>query len=136
VASPSWSTKRDVSETKAGDEAELPEAGGETLVPGPRSLFQTIERALQKTNIIRVSGVDEAWRLLGVHSLLQMTMKKSILHVQLVNQPGARSSKVEWNLCLKIHLPITMLAPGGQETRRHVPLSTSALYSSVMAACH
>jgi hypothetical protein len=53
---------------------------------------------MQKTNIIRASGVDKAWRLLAVHGLLQMTMKKSILHVQLVNQPGARSSKVKDDL--------------------------------------
>jgi hypothetical protein len=39
-----------------GDEAELPEVGDETLVPSPRSLFQTIERVLQKTNIVRATG--------------------------------------------------------------------------------
>ena len=72
-----------------GDEAEEPEIGSKLLVPGPRSLFQAIQRALQKTNIIRASGVDEAWRLLVVHGLLQMTMKKSILHVKLVDRPGA-----------------------------------------------
>src|SRR6185312_13772323 len=40
----------------------------------------------------------------------------------------------ELYLCLKIRLPETTLAPGGRGTRRQVPLSISALYSSSIAA--
>jgi hypothetical protein len=34
--------------------------------------------------MVRYSGVDEAGRLLAVDHLVQMTMKKSVLHIQLV----------------------------------------------------
>ena len=102
-------------------------------------------------------------------------MKKSILHVQLVNRPVARDGDaedgpdggrlddraeslvvvdavalgeatnhptrlvtgkgaVEWYLCLKIHLPVTMLAPSGRGTRRQVSLARSAWNSSAIAA--
>jgi hypothetical protein len=44
---------------------------------------------LQKTNIIRASRVVEAWRLLAVHGLHQMIVKKIILHIKLVDRPGA-----------------------------------------------
>jgi hypothetical protein len=47
---------------------------------------------------------------------------------------GKGTIRVEF--VFKIHLPITTLAPGGRGTRRQVPLSTSALYSSAIAALH
>jgi len=49
----------------------------------------------KKTDMIRCSGVDEAGRLLAVDRLVQMTMKKSVLHVQLVYRPSARSGDAE-----------------------------------------
>ena len=40
-------------------------------------------------------GVDEARRLLAVDSLSEMAMEKCVLHVQLVDRPGARSGDAE-----------------------------------------
>ena len=42
-----------------------------------------------------MSRVDEAYRLLAVHGLRQMTVEESILHVKLVDRPGSRSSKAK-----------------------------------------
>jgi hypothetical protein len=42
----------------------------------------------KKTNIIRASRVDEAWRLLAIHSPLQMTVTEGVLHVKLVDRLG------------------------------------------------
>ena len=39
--------------------------------------------------MVRSSRVDEARRLLEIDSLLEVAVKKSILHVQLMNRPGA-----------------------------------------------
>ena len=44
-----------------------------------------------------MSRVDEAYRLLAVHGLRQMTVKKCILHVKLVDWPRSRSSNAEDN---------------------------------------
>jgi hypothetical protein len=42
-----------------GDEAELPEEGGEALVPGPRSLLQSIQGFLQTIDMIWGARVDD-----------------------------------------------------------------------------
>ena len=49
----------------------------------------------KKTDMIRCSGVDEAGRLLAVDRLVQMAVKKSVLHVQPMYRPGARSGNAE-----------------------------------------
>ena len=41
------------------------------------------------------SRVDEAVRLLAVDRLVQMAVKKGVLHVQLMDRPGARSGDAE-----------------------------------------
>ena len=41
------------------------------------------------------SRVDEAVRLLAVDRLVQMAVKKGVLHVQLMYRPGARSGDAE-----------------------------------------
>jgi len=45
--------------------------------------------------MIRCSGVDEAGRLLAVDRLVQMAVKKGVLHIQLMYRPGARSGDAE-----------------------------------------
>jgi hypothetical protein len=39
--------------------------------------------------------IDEARRLLAIDCLVQMAMKKGVLHVQLMDRPGARNSNAE-----------------------------------------
>ncbi len=46
------------------------EVGGELLVPSPWSLLEAVQGALQETNVVRVSRVDEAGRLLAVDRLV------------------------------------------------------------------
>jgi len=70
-----------------GDETQVAKVGSKTLVPRPRSLLQTIKRALQQTNMVRMSRVDEARRLLTVDDLLQASVKEGILHIELVYRP-------------------------------------------------
>jgi hypothetical protein len=40
--------------------------------------------------------VDESWRLLAVDGLLEVAVKKGVLHVQLVNGPGAGRGDAEY----------------------------------------
>ena len=78
-----------------GREAKLSKIGGEPLVPCARSLLETIERSLQETHMVRMSRVNKAWRLLTVDGLLQVSVKKSVLHVQLVDRPAPGSGDAE-----------------------------------------
>jgi hypothetical protein len=77
------------------DEAELSNVRGEALVPRPRGLLEAVEGALKKTNGIGARRVDEAGGLLTIDGLVQVTVKKGILHVQLVDRPLTRSSDAE-----------------------------------------
>ena len=43
----------------------------------------------------RIVGVDETTRLLTEHLLVKMTMQESIRHIELVDWPGTRNSKLE-----------------------------------------
>jgi hypothetical protein len=45
--------------------------------------------------MVRSSGVDEAGRLLAVDRLLEVAMKKSVLHVQLADGPRTRGGDAE-----------------------------------------
>jgi hypothetical protein len=58
---------------------------------------------------------------------------------ELANHPSclvAGKGTIRVEFLFENPLAITKLAPGGREMRCHVPLSTSALYSSAMAARH
>jgi hypothetical protein len=63
------------------DEAELSNVCGEALVPRPRGQLEAVEGALKKTDGVGACRVDEARRLLTVDRLMQVTMKKGILHI-------------------------------------------------------
>jgi hypothetical protein len=45
--------------------------------------------------MVRVGRVNEAGRLLAIDCLLQVAVKESILHVELVNWPGAGGGDAE-----------------------------------------
>jgi hypothetical protein len=58
-----------------------------TVKPCTGCLFKPIKRFLQATNMSRVGGIKKARGLLTVDGLLKMTVKKSILDVQLMYGP-------------------------------------------------
>jgi hypothetical protein len=62
--------------------------GGETLKPSPRGLFETVQRFLKKTDMIRCSRVFKTKRLLTIDCFVKRTMEKSIFNIELVNRPG------------------------------------------------
>ena len=64
-----------------GDKTELANVCRKTLVPGSGSLLQAVEGALQQTHMVKKNRVEEAWGLLAVDGLLQMSMEKSVLDV-------------------------------------------------------
>jgi hypothetical protein len=66
--------------------------GRETLKPSPWSLFETIERFLKKTNMIRSRGILKTKRLLTVNCFLKRAMEKSIFDIKLVNRPRRRDN--------------------------------------------
>ena len=45
--------------------------------------------------MIRIGGVDKARWLLAVDNLLQVTVKKCVLHIELMDQPGVRGGDAE-----------------------------------------
>jgi len=59
-------------------------------MPSTRSLLQTIKRLLEKADIIRICWINKTRRLLTIDCLIKMTMKKSILDLQLMNRPMTR----------------------------------------------
>ena len=77
------------------DEAEISNVRGEALVPRPRGLLEAVKGALKKTDGVGTRQVDEAGGLLTVDRLVQVTVKKGILHVQLVDGPLTRSGDAE-----------------------------------------
>ena len=45
--------------------------------------------------MVRVSRVNKAWRLLTVDGLLQVSVKKGVLHIQLVDRLATRGGDAE-----------------------------------------
>jgi hypothetical protein len=70
--------------------------GRETLKPSPGSLFETIQRFLKKTNMIRSRGILKTKRLLTVNFFLKRAMEESIFDVELVNRPLRRDGYTEY----------------------------------------
>ena len=64
-------------------------------MPCSGRLLEPIQGLLQETDVVRSGWVDEAGRLLTVDRLVQMAVKKGVLHVQLMDRPGARSGDAE-----------------------------------------
>jgi hypothetical protein len=54
---------------------------GETLKPGTRRLFETVERFVKKTNKVRRGRILKTRRLLIVHCFIESAMKKSIFDI-------------------------------------------------------
>jgi hypothetical protein len=65
------------------------------LKPRPRCLLESIEGLDEEVDMIRLSVVDEARRLLTVHAFRQMAMEERVLDVELVDRPSARCSEVQ-----------------------------------------
>jgi hypothetical protein len=61
---------------------------GESLVPRSGSLLEPVQGLLEQADVVGSDRVDETRRLLAVDSLLKVTMKKSILHIELVKSPA------------------------------------------------
>jgi hypothetical protein len=60
---------------------------GESLVPCPWSLLQTIERLVKMAHIVGAARIDEPWWLLTIDLLVKCAMEKGILDIKLVNRP-------------------------------------------------
>jgi hypothetical protein len=65
------------------------------LVPGMRSLFETIERLLKKTYGIRSIWINKTRWLLAIHYFIKMAMDKSIFDVQLMDGLGMRHNNTQ-----------------------------------------
>jgi hypothetical protein len=66
-------------------EASSSDNRGEALKPSMRSLLEAIERTTETTNMALRNRVARRW--VQVDLLMQLTVKKSILHVKLRNSP-------------------------------------------------
>jgi hypothetical protein len=50
---------------------------------------------LLETDVVGGGWINDARRLLAVDCLVQMAVKKGVLHVQLMDRPGARNNDAE-----------------------------------------
>jgi hypothetical protein len=64
-------------------------------VPSPRRLLESVQGLLHEAHVVGGGRVDEAGRLLTVDGLVQVAMEKGVLHVQLMDRPGAKSGDAE-----------------------------------------
>ena len=79
---------------RSSEAGPLNEAG-EPLVPRPGRLLESVQGLLQETDVVGSRRVDEARRLLNVDRLVQMAVKKGVLHIQLMYRPGTRGGDAE-----------------------------------------
>ena len=81
---------------RSSEARPLDEAGEPlVLVPRPGRLLESVQGLLQDTDVIGCRRVDETGRLLAVDSLIQVAMKKGVLHVQLMNGPRSGGGDAE-----------------------------------------
>jgi hypothetical protein len=78
-----------------GDKTELAKERGESLVPRPGSLLEPVQGLLEQADVVGSGRVDETRRLLAVDSLLKVTMKESVLHIELVKRPATRRGNTQ-----------------------------------------
>jgi hypothetical protein len=64
-------------------------------VPSPRRLLESVQGLLHEAHVVGGGRVDEVGRLLTVDGLVQVAMEKGVLHVQLMDRPGAKSGDAE-----------------------------------------
>src|SRR6266540_6320693 len=98
---------------------------GEALKPGAGSLLEAIERATETTDVTIRNRVSR--RRVHVDLLMQLAMKKSILHIKLRDGPSANRSNSNKSMdsgpmgnmskCLLIITPILLLKPTCNKTR-------------------
>ena len=79
---------------RSSEAGPLNEAG-EPLVPRPGRLLESVQGLLQETDMVGSRRVDKTGRLLAIDCLVQMAVKKGVLHVQLMYRLGARGRNAE-----------------------------------------
>jgi len=78
-----------------GDEANASEVATKTLKPRPGRLFKSIEGLDKTTDMVRVSLIDEACRLMAEHLFGKVAVQERILDVELMYRPRTRSCKMK-----------------------------------------
>jgi hypothetical protein len=69
LITPAKNKQRDIA--FGSNEPDVMHIVGEALVPRPRGLLEAIEGLVKPTNMLRMSVIDEAGRLLAVHLLVK-----------------------------------------------------------------
>jgi hypothetical protein len=64
----------------------------EPMKPSVRCLFEAIKGSMQSTHMRGASGINKTRGLLTIHCFLNMSMKKGILDIHLMNGPGLSGS--------------------------------------------
>jgi hypothetical protein len=77
------------------NEADGGQVGGEATVPAPRRLLEAVQGAVQPTNQIRTSGVNEVGGLAAVDSLRESAVEEGILDVELMDRQVPRAGEGE-----------------------------------------
>ena len=69
---------------------------GKSIVPGTRSLFQSVKRFVKFADIMRKLGVPETYWLMHIESFMKFAMDKCIFN-KLMDRPRLRKSNAENN---------------------------------------
>ena len=78
--------------SKGSLKPKMNQVKGKPLKPGPGSLFETIERFMEFTDIGRIGCINITRRLLHVNLFLKVAMEKGIGHIKLLQRPTAADS--------------------------------------------
>ena len=87
------------------------------MVPGARSLLETVEGTVEATHVIRTRGVDEAIGLVAEHHLGEILVNKRILDMKLADLP------VEGEAMDRIVLIVAGLTTGLKVSSKSTPCS-------------
>ena len=55
------------------------------LIPSPWSLTESLQRLVKAQHLVLVLAIDEAWRLLDIHLLLELPVQEHRLDIHMVD---------------------------------------------------
>ena len=58
------------------------------MIPSPWNLTESIQRLVKAQHLVLVLSIDEAWRLLDIHLLLELPVQECRLDIHMVDIPA------------------------------------------------
>jgi hypothetical protein len=74
------------------NKTQTEEVSGEPAIPSTGHLLQPVERLVGVTDPIRLCGINKPHRLATADYLREGAMQERVLHIELMNRPGAQDN--------------------------------------------